>query len=71
MPNDKTFSMLDLGSPSIDWQTVARGLGVSASPAATAEEFHSQFGAAMKREGPHLIEARIKQDIGKLFSKDG
>jgi len=71
MPNDKTFSMLDLGNPSIDWQSVARGLGVSASRATTAEEFHTQFGAAMARRGPHLIEAMIKQDIGKLFSKDG
>lgn len=69
-PNDKTFSMLDLGSPSLDWQTIANGFQISASRAHTAEEFHAQFDAAMKRRGPHLIEAMIKQDVDKLFSKD-
>ncbi len=69
-PNDKTVSMLDLGNPSIDWQTVARGLGVSSSRANTAEEFYAQFDAAMQRPGPHLIEAMVQQDIGKVFTKD-
>jgi len=69
-PNDKTVSMLDLGNPSIDWQTVARGLRVSSSRATTAEEFHAQFADAMARPGPHLIEAMVQQDIAKVFSKD-
>ena len=70
MPNDKTFSMLDLGNPSLDWQTIAKGFGVSSSRARNAEEFHEQFGAAMKNRGPHLIEAMVHQEIGKLFGPD-
>jgi acetolactate synthase-1/2/3 large subunit len=58
-PNDKTLSMLDLGNPSIDWQSIARGMNVAASRATTAGEFHQQFADAMKAGGPRLIEAMI------------
>jgi acetolactate synthase-1/2/3 large subunit len=58
-PNDKTLSMLDLGNPSIDWQSIARGMNVAASRATTAGEFHQQFADAMKAGGPLLIEAMI------------
>lgn len=69
-PNEKTLSMLDLGHPSLDWQHIALGMNVSASRATTAEEFHTQFAAAMTTKGPHLIEAMIQQDIGSLFSNN-
>ena len=58
-PNDKTLSMLDLGKPSLNWQEIATGMGVTASRAATAEEFHEQFANAMATKGPYLIEALI------------
>ena len=67
-PNDKTLSMLDIGNPSIDWQSMAKGMSVSTSRAHTAEEFHAQFGAAIKAKGPHLIEALIKQDMSAIFA---
>lgn len=70
-PNGKTLSMLDLGHPSLDWQSIARGMNVSASRATTAEEFHTQFETAMKTKGPHLIEAMIQQDVMALFNNDG
>ena len=59
-PNDKTLSMLDLGKPSLNWQDIAQGMGVSASRAATAEEFCQQFEKAMNSKGPHLIEALVQ-----------
>ena len=59
-PNDKTLSMLDLSKPSLNWQEIAQGMGVSASRADSAEEFCTQFEAAMNSKGPHLIEALVK-----------
>ena len=59
-PNDKTLSMLDLSKPSLNWQEIATGMGVSATRAATAETFSAQFEKAMSSKGPHLIEAIIK-----------
>jgi len=69
-PNDKTLSMLDIGHPSIDWQSVAASMNVSASRAATADEFDDLFATAMKTRGPHLIEAVIKQDMAAIFDMD-
>ena len=69
-PNDKTLSMLDIGHPSIDWQSVAASMNVSASRAQSAEEFHALFATAMDTPGPHLIEAVIKQDMSAIFQMD-
>jgi acetolactate synthase-1/2/3 large subunit len=62
-PTPKTLSMLDLSRPDIDWVALAEGMGVAASRAASAEEFHEQFAAAMKTRGPRLIEAVVQQDM--------
>ncbi|MDG3005175.1 acetolactate synthase large subunit [Paludisphaera mucosa] len=57
--NAKMKSMLDLDDPSIGWVEIATGLGVSATRAATAEEFRERFEAALAAGGPHLIECRV------------
>lgn len=57
--NAKMKSMLDLDGPSIGWVEIATGLGVSATRARTAEEFHRQFEAALAAEGPKLIECQV------------
>jgi acetolactate synthase-1/2/3 large subunit len=57
----KTLSMLDLSRPDIDWVRMAEGMGVPASRASTAEEFHEQFAMAMDSRGPRLIEALVAQ----------
>jgi acetolactate synthase-1/2/3 large subunit len=62
-PTPKTLSMLDLSRPDIDWVALAEGMGVPASRAESAEEFHHQFGAAMAQRGPRLIEARVLQQM--------
>jgi acetolactate synthase I/II/III large subunit len=49
--------MLDIGRPDLDWVALARGMGVEASRATTAEEFNRQFAASMESHGPRLIEA--------------
>jgi acetolactate synthase I/II/III large subunit len=58
-PNDNTLSMLKLSPPPIDWVHIAQGMGVRATRASTAEEFHQQFAQAMETNGPCLIEAML------------
>jgi acetolactate synthase-1/2/3 large subunit len=49
--------MLDIGRPDLDWVALARGMGVEATRATTADEFNRQFAAALGTRGPRLIEA--------------
>jgi acetolactate synthase-1/2/3 large subunit len=51
--------MFDLDNPPLDWVSLARGLGVEAAVATCCEGFGSLLRAALSREGPFLIEARI------------
>ena len=49
--------LLSLAGPALDWVALARGLGVAASRATTAEELTGQLSRAMTEPGPALIEA--------------
>jgi acetolactate synthase-1/2/3 large subunit len=51
--------MLNLDEPALDWVMMAKGMGVEAARATTAEEFTTLFKAALGRKGPFLIEAVI------------
>ena len=62
-PTPKTLSMLSLGNPNIDWCAVSEGMGVPATRASTAEEFHQQFEQAISTRGPRLIEAMVVQEM--------
>ncbi|MGH7023467.1 MAG: acetolactate synthase large subunit [Caulobacteraceae bacterium] len=55
----KALAMFDLRDPSLDFVSLARGMGVEASRAETAEAFEAQFEAAMRGKGPRLIEAIV------------
>jgi acetolactate synthase-1/2/3 large subunit len=55
----KALSMLDIGSPTLDFVKIAEGMGVAASRAETAEQFADQFADAVKQKGPRLIEVVI------------
>jgi acetolactate synthase I/II/III large subunit len=50
-------ALLDLGNPVIDWVALARGMGVEAVRADTAESFDDCLAACLRRRGPMLIEA--------------
>lgn len=52
--------MLDIDEPALDWVSLARGMGVEAARADTAERFRDLFAAALRRRGPFLIEAMIE-----------
>jgi len=56
-PGPKAADMLDIGRPDLDWVALARGMGVPASRATTAEEFTKQFAAGLATPGPYLVEA--------------
>lgn len=55
----KGASLFDIGSPSVDWTSLARGFGVRASAASTAEEFNTLLSEAISTPGPCLIEAKL------------
>ena len=58
-PGPKAASTLSIGNPDLDFVALARGMGVSASRATTAEAFNAQFEAAMNSHGPCLIDAIV------------
>jgi acetolactate synthase-1/2/3 large subunit len=58
-PGPNAASVLDIGSPVMDFVAMASGMGVQASRATTAEEFNEQFAAAMSAKGPRLIDAIV------------
>ena len=56
--NAKMKSMLDLKNPTLDWVSLATGLGVPATRAKTAEAFHREFEAALGARGHDSSSAR-------------
>lgn len=50
-------SMLELGRPDLDWCALARGMGVEAARADSAERFDTLLQSALAQRGPFLIEA--------------
>jgi acetolactate synthase-1/2/3 large subunit len=52
-------NLIDIGSPDLDWVSLAAGMGVAATRATSAEEFAGQFRDAVRERGPRLIEADI------------
>jgi acetolactate synthase-1/2/3 large subunit len=64
IPGPKAASTLDIGSPDMDFVSMAQGMGVSATRASTAEEFNAQLQAAFATSGPHLIDAIVPTLLG-------
>jgi acetolactate synthase I/II/III large subunit len=58
-PGPKAMSMLDLTNPTLDWVSLAKGMGVPAWRATTADEFNRALSASLSERGPSLIEAVI------------
>jgi acetolactate synthase I/II/III large subunit len=55
----RAADLFDLGRPELDFTHLARGMGVDASRATTADGFTSQLEAALATPGPTLVEAMI------------
>ena len=45
--------------PDLDFTLIARGMGVPATRATTADEFYEQLERALAEAGPSLIEAMV------------
>ena len=58
-PGRNARRMLDLDDPALDWVQLARGMGVEAARADTADVFGDLLTTALARRGPFLIEAVI------------
>jgi acetolactate synthase I/II/III large subunit len=58
-PGRKALDMLSLENPSLDWVSLAKGMGVPAVQATTSEEFIRAFRSGLSERGPFLIEALI------------
>ena len=57
---DKSLAMVHMRAPYIDYAEMAHSMGVPATVANTAEEFHEQFAAAMENKGPRFIDAKFE-----------
>ncbi|MEX2205910.1 MAG: acetolactate synthase large subunit [Myxococcota bacterium] len=56
-PGPAARALTDLGSPNLDWVSLARGMGVPGESAETAEDFAAALGRAFAERGPYLVEA--------------
>ena len=59
-PGPKAASTLDIGTPNMDFVSLAQGMGVAAGRATTAEEFTEQLRKAIESPGPYLVDAILR-----------
>lgn len=55
-PGARALAMIDIDRPRIDWQAMARSMGVPAVAVHTAEAFHRAMVDSTRTPGPQLIE---------------
>jgi acetolactate synthase I/II/III large subunit len=58
-PGPRARDMLDLGRPAIDFVQLARGLGLHAARAESAEAFTDELARALATPGPSVVEAVV------------
>ena len=58
-PGRKALDMLDLGSPDLDFVTLAKGMGVPGARVTTMEEFNYRLAEGIAAPGPFLIEVAL------------
>lgn len=58
-PGARALSMIDIDKPRIDWQAMAKSMGVPAVAVDTAEGFHRAMVNSAREPGPTLIEVRL------------
>lgn len=58
-PGTRALSMIDIDRPRIDWQAMARSMGVPSVAVDTAEAFHQAMVDSTREPGPSLIEVRL------------
>ncbi|MGC3984239.1 MAG: acetolactate synthase large subunit [Pseudorhodoferax sp.] len=58
-PGARALSMIDIDRPRIDWQAMARSMGVPSVAVDSAEAFHRAMVDSTREPGPRLIEVRL------------
>jgi acetolactate synthase I/II/III large subunit len=58
-PGPRARDMLDLGRPDLDFVHLARGLGLPAARAETAEQFSEELARSLATPGPSVVEALV------------
>ena len=58
-PGQKALDMLKIDNPTLDWVSLAKGMGVPGRAVETVDEFNAAFAAAIAEKGPQLIEVRL------------
>ena len=58
-PGARALAMIDIDKPRIDWQAMARSMGVPSVAVDTAEGFHKAMVDSTREPGPKLIEVRL------------
>lgn len=57
-PGPKALAMIELTRPAIDWMAVATTFGIPGMRATTVAEFRRHFAAALREQGPVLVEVQ-------------
>lgn len=55
-PGRKALDMLNLDNPTLDWVSLAKGMGVPGRSVTSADDFNKALTEAMGQKGPRLIE---------------
>ncbi|CAN5313635.1 acetolactate synthase large subunit [soil metagenome] len=63
-PGPKASDLLDISRPTLDFVSIAHGMGVPARRVATGEELVTALEWAFTEPGPHLIEAMVPSLFG-------
>jgi acetolactate synthase-1/2/3 large subunit len=58
-PGPRAVDMLSIGRPSIDWVSLARGMGAEGSRVETCEQLVKALNAGLRSMGPYLIEVAL------------
>jgi acetolactate synthase-1/2/3 large subunit len=64
VPGPKARDLLDISRPTLDFVSIAQGMGVPAQRVTTGEELAAALQKAFDEPGPHLIEAMVPSLLG-------
>ena len=59
MPGPRALTMIDLENPRLDWQAMARAMGVPSVAVDTADGLYRALAGSVREAGPLLVEVRL------------
>jgi acetolactate synthase-1/2/3 large subunit len=58
-PGQRALDMLNIDRPTLDWVSLAKGMGVAGRAVTTADDFTKALAEAVADKGPRLIEVQM------------